>query len=688
MSKDLLSHFLWIIPALNLFACLCIASLHRLLRTSAHLFTITAVAASAVLSTLILVHLYAEQSESKQLAYSLGSWLNIGSLAISLNLQADLLTAAMLFTINFVGAWIAIFSSAYMEDDPGFARYFAIMSLFIFCMCGLVLTTNLVILFVFWEGVGVCSYLLIGYWIYKRSAASAAFKAFLVTRLGDAGFILGILLIWFSFGSTFEFTELFSKVSQERSQLVREARPTLPINADADMSESDIAQARLNNFDANLLAICLLLLCGAFGKSAQFPFHVWLPDAMEGPTPVSALIHAATMVTAGVYLIARLTPLFVLSQTALLVVACIGAFTALLAALIALTQTDLKRILAYSTVSQLGYMFLALGAMDAKIGSLAVAAALFHLMTHAFFKALLFLSAGSIMHATANTIDIRLLGGLRRAMPITHIAFLIGALALAGIVPFSGFWSKDNILELVLERADHDQTKIAYVYYLLFGSAVLTAGLTALYIARAYFLTFWGRCRLPQEVSDHVHESSLWMVIPLIVLGLGATVAGVFGNYLNVFTDQFNTLWHVPHASSAHNEPHSPNYVLIISTTIISFAAILVAYFIYGRSSDALNVDEQPESGVLKDFSYNGFYIDAIYAAFIVGPLNLIAGASRVVEQALNGITTILVQLPKIMASILQVRALHNGFIQFYGVSMLLGTTIFIVFMLMMLRVI
>jgi NADH-quinone oxidoreductase subunit L len=688
MSLDVLSHFLWIIPALNLLACLSIASLYRVLRSSAHWFTIATVAASAVLSTLLLIHLYGEQNEAKPLVYSLGSWLQIGSLTISLNLQVDPLTAAMLFTINFVGTWIAVFSAAYMDKDPGFARYFAIMSLFIFCMCGLVLTTNLVILFVFWEGVGVCSYLLIGYWIYKRSAAGAALKAFLVTRLGDAGFILGILLIWFSFGATFEYTELFTKVSQERAQLVRDARPTIPVNTDADMSESDVAQTRLNSFDTNLFIICLLLLCGAFGKSAQFPFHVWLPEAMEGPTPVSALIHAATMVTAGVYLIARLTPLFVLSQTALLVVACIGAFTALLAALIALTQTDLKRILAYSTVSQLGYMFLALGAMDSKLGSLAVGAALFHLMTHAFFKALLFLSAGSIMHSTANIIDIRSLGGLRRAMPITHIAFLVGALCLAGIIPFSGFWSKDNILELVLERADHDQTKFAYIYYLLFGSAVVTAGLTALYIARAYFLTFWGQSRLPHEVSEHVHESSLWMVVPLVVLSLGATFAGLFGSYLDVFNEQFNTLWQVPHASPTHEIPHAPNYSLIISTTLISIVAILVAYFMFGRNQDALTADEQTQPGVLQEFSYHGFYIDAVYAALIVLPLTIISKTTRVIEQTFNGIVNILVQLPKVISSILQVRALHNGFIQFYGVSMLLGTTIFIVFMLMMLRMI
>ena len=351
-------------------------------------------------------------------------WIRIGDLNVSIRLTADAMGAIMLSMVTLVSLLVAIYSAGYMRGDPGYPRFFAEVSLFVFAMCMLVLASNFLVLFVFWEGVGLCSYLLIGFWFRRPSAAAAARKAFLVNRIGDFGFLLGVFLIWVTFG-----TVNYQGVFENQGFLEQVAR----------------------DCPGRLELICLLLFLGAVGKSAQFPLHVWLPDAMEGPSPVSALIHAATMVTAGVYMVARCTPLFVHAPLAQLVVAGIGAFTALMAALIALTQNDLKRVLAYSTVSQLGYMFLALGcaAADKHVVTLAVTAAMFHLFTHAFFKALLFLSAGSVMHSMGDVIDMRRFGGLRRVLPMTHLTFLCGAAALAGVPLLSGFWSKDEILAAV-----------------------------------------------------------------------------------------------------------------------------------------------------------------------------------------------------------------------------------------------
>ena len=347
---------------------------------------------------------------------------------IDVVLRADPLTAVMLATVTFISLLVAVYSIGYMHGDPGYWRFFTYIGLFVFSMTMLVSVSNFVMLYVFWEAVGLCSYLLIGFWFQKPEAAAAGLKAFLVNRVGDFGFALGIFLLWTTYG-TLDFHDPL-------------AGGTGPPGI---LGQTMLRDPSLYVGGGVATAICLLLLLGACGKSAQFPLHVWLPDAMEGPTPVSALIHAATMVTAGVYMVARCTPLFAASADARHVVAAIGGFTALLAALIAVSQTDLKRILAYSTISQLGYMFLALGA-----GTLAgISAGMFHLVTHAFFKALLFLGAGSVMHAMGGVIDIRQLGGLRRRLPTTHWTFLFGCLALAGIFPFAGFWSKDAILAAV-----------------------------------------------------------------------------------------------------------------------------------------------------------------------------------------------------------------------------------------------
>ena len=460
---------------------------------------------------------------------------------IEVTLRADALTAMMLVMVTFVSTLVAIFASGYMQGDRGYWRFFAYIGLFVFSMTMLVSVSNFVLLFVFWEAVGVCSYLLIGFWYEKPEAAAAGMKAFLVNRVGDFGFAIAIFLIWTTYG-------------------------TLNFHDDGAIS-GVLGQSRIaaGHYVTGGLAtaICLLLLLGACGKSAQFPLHVWLPDAMEGPTPVSALIHAATMVTAGVYMVARCTPLFMSSPTAQLVVSCIGGFTALLAGLIALTQFDLKRVLAYSTVSQLGYMFLALGTGMAS----GVTGGMFHLFTHAFFKALLFLAAGSVMHAMGGVIDMRQFGGLRKLMPVTHATFLIGCLALAGVFPFSGFWSKDAVLGSVHDKVHQLEHEIAHraapheaahqqpttdsplasipdaqlptferIYQILYYSGIFTAFLTAFYTFRAYSLTFHGPERIPAAAGHHAHESPLVMLMPLGILAffaaiIGAALTNLTGNW-------------------------------------------------------------------------------------------------------------------------------------------------------------
>src|SRR6516162_5768916 len=423
---------LWLVPAFPLAASIITAFLGPvLLRKESHWPAILGAACSFGCSLLVLLSLQGITGYHPQYSTTAVTWFAIDNFQVHFVLQADSLTAVMLVAVTFCGTFIAIFSSWYMHKEDGYPRFFAVMSLFLFSMTGLVLANNFIVLYAFWEGVGLCSYLLIGFWFGKPSAAAAARKGFLVTRLGDAGMILGIMLLWSHFGSGSD--------------------TSVPHGTDF---QTIFHYASLRVDSPYLIPACLLLFCGAVGKSAQFPLHVWLPDAMEGPTPASALIHAATMVTAGVYLLARCSPLFALVPEVQLVVAGIGAFTALLAALIALTQNDLKRVLAYSTISQLGYMFLALGSgVTDDLVVVAVVAAIFHLFTHAFFKALLFLAAGSVMHAMGNVIDMRRFGGLRRLLPTTHWTFLCGALALAGFPLLSGFWSKDEILSVANDAA-------------------------------------------------------------------------------------------------------------------------------------------------------------------------------------------------------------------------------------------
>jgi NADH-quinone oxidoreductase subunit L len=599
-----------------------------------------------------------------------GTWAKAQSLPfrIDVTLRVDPLTTIMLCMVTFISTLVAIYASGYMHGDPGYWRFFTYIGLFVFSMTMLVSVSNFVLLYVFWEAVGACSYLLIGFWFEKPEAAAAGKKAFLVNRVGDFCFALALFLIWSTYG-------------------------TLNFH-DADGVAGVLGQHRLAGglFVGGTLAtaICVLLMGGACGKSAQFPLHVWLPDAMEGPTPVSALIHAATMVTAGVYMVTRCTPLFIqnavagehggMASEAQQVVAVLGTITLALAGIIAVTQTDLKRVLAYSTVSQLGYMFLGLGT-----GSIAgIAAGMFHLFTHAFFKALLFLGAGSVMHAMGGIIDMRQFGGLRRLMPKTHWTFLFGSLALAGVIPFAGFWSKDAIMAAVHERA-HDNVLFETLYYV----ALATAFLTAMYTFRAYFLTFHGPERVPPEAGHHAHESPANMTIPLMILAVGALGVGAFfagGEMLwhgpNGFVDfliatpslAFKTVRETGEASGFH-----PSVAAV--STGAALAGIGLAAFLYlGDRRQAAWLAQILRPAYL--LSHGKFFIDQIYQLLIVLPLWLLSLVCYWFDRfVIDGLVNFFGKVPVAIGSVM--RSLQTGMVQFYALAMILGLLVLIGTLLM-----
>jgi NADH-quinone oxidoreductase subunit L len=537
------------------------------------------------------------------------TWMVAGPFRVGFSLQVDQLTIVMLCVVTFVGLLVHIYSTGYMAHEGGYYRFFSYLNLFVFFMLTLVLGSNLLVMFVGWEGVGLCSYLLIGFWFLKQSAADAGKKAFITTRIGDMGFTVGILLVFWTF-HTLDFLGIFQHLS--------------------------LASAGTMN------AICLLLFAGAVGKSAQIPLYVWLPDAMEGPTPVSALIHAATMVTAGVYMVARMNPLFSRAPQAMLVVAIIGGLTAFYSATIGLTQTDIKKVLAYSTVSQLGYMFLACG-----VG--AYAAGVFHLMTHAFFKGLLFLGAGSVIHAMGGEQDMFKMGGLRKKIPITYWTMLIGTLAIAGIPGFAGFFSKDEILEAV-KSGPH-----AILWLWVLG--VIAAGFTSFYMFRLVFLTFFGEPRY-DEHHVHVHESPASMAAPLMILAFFS----IFGGWLAApklvgGIDHFDAFLHpvfaayAPEAAGAVAETAaeggSPAMLLIQALTgipvIVGVLGLLLAWWMYVRSPETPKKLAQSFRG-LHTLLVNKYYVDEIYAAAIVRPLLWISTNvlwhvvdERIIDGVVNG---------------------------------------------------
>lgn len=539
-----------------------------------------------------LISLYAlsytlQGNEALRVSYF--DWINAGNLTISFSFLIDPLSAFMITMVTGISFLIHVYSSGYMKEDEGFTRYFAYLNLFVSSMLMLVLGSNYVMMFAGWEGVGLCSYLLIGFWFKKEAYNNAARKAFVMNRIGDLGFLLGLFLIFNTFGSL-EYKEVFEQASNY-------------------LGNPGFASGMF-------IAITLLLFIGATGKSAQIPLYTWLPDAMAGPTPVSALIHAATMVTAGIYMVVRSNVLYALAPETLTVIMVIGIGTALFAATIGLVQNDIKKVLAYSTVSQLGYMFFALG-----LG--AYTTAIFHVATHAFFKALLFLAAGSVIHAMHHEQDIRKMGGLAKKLPITHLTFLIGTLAIAGIFPFSGFFSKDAILEHAFHHSP-----------LLWVLGVLGALMTTFYMFRLYFLTFHTSFRGTEEQKHHLHESPFSMTIPLIVLAVLATVGGIMGipellgghNWIGTF---LNPVLAIQPEEAAHS---STAILIMVVSSLLVLLTIGVAAYRYLKQG-VLPPNEQEETKGLYGVLYNKYYVDEFYNAIIGKPAMWIG---QMVEQFLE----------------------------------------------------
>jgi len=549
-------------------------------------------------------------------------FINTSKFKIPFDLKVDALSSLFLLVITGVGSLIHLYSTAYMktEEAPHYARYFAYLNLFVFSMLLLVLGDNFVIMFIGWEGVGLCSYLLIGYWFTNSTYNYAAKKAFIMNRIGDLGFLLAIFWLLVKLGSVSYGTVLTAE-----------------------------SLAKLST--AEITAITLLLFVGAMGKSAQIPLYTWLPDAMAGPTPVSALIHAATMVTAGIYMITRANILFSASEFTQHVIAIIGISTALLAATIALKQNDIKKVLAYSTVSQLGYMFLGLG-----VG--AYSGAVFHVITHAFFKALLFLGAGSVIHAMHHEQDIRKMGGLKSKLPITHITFLIGCIAIAGVPPFSGFFSKDEILAAAFAKSP--------IYWAL---GVLGAAMTAFYMFRLYATTFLGQFRGTSDQEHHLHESPTAMTLPLILLAIASAIAGAIG--IPELMGGHHWLSHqlAPIVGEAKEASlsHATEWILMGVSVSIAVIALLVAVNRYKRKTE-----DEPKTALGK-FLYNKWYVDELYSNVIVNPLNQFAGflknfvEKNIIDGAVNG-TGKLVQY-----SARQIRFIQSGQVGYYILFMVLS---------------
>ena len=557
-------------------------------------------------------------------------WITGESFAFNIGFRVDALTTVMLLVITGVGFLIHVYSIGYMHGDEGYTRYFAYLNLFVFAMLILVLGNNYLMMFVGWEGVGLCSYLLIGFWYDKKSATDAGKKAFIVNRIGDFGFLLGMFTLFAAFG-TLDFGAMFEAAEADNFQKV---------------------------FGASTLVIAtLLLFVGAVGKSAQIPLYVWLPDAMEGPTPVSALIHAATMVTAGVYMIARSAVLYEIAHTGE-VVAWIGVLTAFFAATIALAQNDIKRILAYSTVSQLGYMFVGVG-----VG--AYASGVFHLVTHAFFKGLMFLTAGSVMHAMANELDMRKMGGLKAKMPITHWTFLVGALAIAGFPFLSGFWSKDEILHSAWGSSP-----------IIYGIGLVTAFLTAFYMFRLIFVTFYGESRVESEVESHLHESPPVMWVPLAILAIPSALIGLllgWGGHHSWFHDFTKGVF-----PEAHHEASGNVALFMVISSIVGLAGIAFAWTRYRASVPS----DEPTNAIHKLVA-NKYYIDEVYNALIVQPMK---NAShyllwRIVDNGvIDGIVNGVAAIIRVIGGTL--RRLQTGLVQAYIVSMVLGIVLFLAYYL------
>jgi len=616
----------WVIPALPLVGALVNMVLGRITGRRAHWIAVPAVAGAFIAACVA----FARVRSGPSFTTTLFTWIVAGDYEASVRALVDPLAGVMLLVVTGVGLLIHIYSMGYMHDDPGYARYFAYLNLFVFSMTMLVLAGNFLLLYVFWEAVGLCSYLLIGFWYQRESAANAGKKAFIVNRVGDFGFGLAIMWLWISLG-TLDYAAVF-----------KGAETLAPATA---------------------TGIALLLFMGACGKSAQVPLHVWLPDAMEGPTPVSALIHAATMVTAGVYMVARSHALFERSGVALDVVLWTGVVTALFAATVGLVQADIKRVLAYSTVSQLGYMFAAVG-----LGAYAIG--IFHLLTHAFFKALLFLGAGSVIHGLGGEQDLRKMGGLAPRMVLTTITMTIGAAGLAGFPGLAGFFSKDEIL-----AAAFHQNRAAWAL-LLVG-----AFMTAFYTFRMIFLAFLGAPRMSKEVAHHIHESPPVMTVPLVVLAVLTIVTGWVVGVPSEDGTRFQRLLGsvFPLHAGAHGGVTA--IVLLVLSVIVAFAGILLAWFMYGAVPVRADAIGRPRT-VIHRLLLNAWYIDWLYDRIIVGPLfaasDFLARIfdTRVVDGAVNGVGR------AVVAWAASLRRLQTGYVVNYALTMLAGAVAIVGFLL------
>ncbi len=604
---------------------------------------------SALCSLKIFCDVAAEGNNASHVV-TLFSWISSGDFTANWSLKLDQLTAIMLVVVTVVSSLVHVYSNGYMHEDKSLARFMSYLSLFTFFMLVLVTADNFLQLFVGWEGVGLASYLLIGFWFKKPSANAAAIKAFVANRVGDFGLIIAIALIYITFG-TVEYAKVFADVTNHLSDTFK------------------LFGTEFRSLDA----ICILLFVGAMGKSAQIGLHVWLADAMEGPTPVSALIHAATMVTAGVFLVARCSPIFEYSETALMMVTIVGASTAIFAATIAITQNDIKKIIAYSTCSQLGYMFFACGVS-------AYSAAIFHLATHAFFKALLFLGAGSVIHAMHHEQDIQKMGGIWKKIPYTYAAMWIGSLALAGFPPFAGYFSKD----VILEAAFMSQSQFGKLAYWLGISA---AFLTAFYSWRLLFLTFHGKTRADHHTFDHAHESPMSMMIPLAILSLGSILVGFIGaNLLHMVSAEENffgkAIFMLEENAHLLEEIHHAPTLVKISPLIVGVVAIFLAYIFYLVKTD-IPAKMAKAFQPLYKLSLNKWYFDEIYEAALVKPTKKLGDFLwrffdiKVIDGfGPNGVAA----LCKKAAG--QISKLQTGYIYHYAFSIVLGLIIVIFFLI------
>ncbi|HWV35781.1 MAG TPA: NADH-quinone oxidoreductase subunit L [Thermomicrobiales bacterium] len=629
-----MADLLYLIPLLPLLAFIInLAFGKEYVRDKAHWVALPALGGAWVLALLAFKDVW---DSGAAISQHLWTWIPSGSFQVEMSLYVDQLTAIMLLVVTTVGFLVHIYSVGYMQGDPGFYRFFAYLPLFVFSMLMLILAENLLVLFFFWEGVGLCSYLLIGYYFRRRSANEAAKKAFIVNRVGDVGFGLGIMATFWAFG-------------------------TINMHGENGIFEKAMNHDAFGVSTGTLTLIGILLFIGACGKSAQFPLHVWLPDAMEGPTPVSALMHAATMVTAGIYMVARNYTIYINTETAMLVVAVVGSFTAVMAATIALAQNDIKKVVAYSTVSQLGYMAFALGTG-------AWVAAIFHLMTHAFFKGLLFLGCGSVIHGMHDEQDMRNMGGLRKHMPVTFWTFLIASLANAGVIPLAGFWSKDEII-VGAWVSDSSYGKVASIL------GLVAAFLTALYMFRLVFNVFFGKERFDTS-KVHPHEAGGWMAFPMVVLAVLSVVAGFAG-----FPPEDGPFHHFIEKTFEHVHPHhvsmTMTYTFGAISTVVALGGIFTAYLAYQKKSIDVRALAQQYQGVYQ-FLLNKWYIDDLYHVAIVVPFTALATFLwkvidvGVIDAAVNGVAY------GIGAVSQRVRHVQTGLVANYALAIALGMAVIV----------